>query len=84
MAKKMEKNDGLLEIYHEFSNEQNEKMREYHVDIHENFCNLPLTLSVRRSTTQLRPTIIIGQDESVFKQHSFGRQCIVTPERNTL
>ena len=37
------------------------------MDIHEDFINYPLTLSVHRQS-QLRPTIIIGQDKSVFKR----------------
>ena len=42
--------------------------------IHKDFYDYPPTLSVRRQS-QLRPTIIIGQDESVFKQYSFGQRC---------
>ena len=54
-------------------------MREYHVDSFETFSTYPLALSVQRNP-QLRPIIIIiGQDESVFKQYSFGRQCWFGP-----
>ena len=40
-------------------------MREYHVESLELFSSHPLTLSVWRNP-QLRPIIIIGQDESVL------------------
>ena len=48
VAKKMEAENGLMGIYHGFLNEQNEKMREYHIDIHKKLNEFPLTLSVRR------------------------------------
>ncbi len=72
IAKKLEKEEQLMGIYHEFVNDENKKVREYHIDVHEKLNDFPLTLSVRRPASQLRPTIIIGQDESVFKQYSFS------------
>ena len=78
VAKKLEKDEDLLEnIYYEYK-DNGKTMREYHVDSYENVYSLPLILSVRRNP-QLRPTIIIGQDESVLKQYSFGRRCSFGP-----
>ncbi len=36
-CQKMEEENGLMGIYHEFLNEKNEKIREYHMDIHKDF-----------------------------------------------
>jgi len=80
-SKRNGKKEGLVQVYYEFHDEKNRKMREYHMDIHEKFANMKLTKSVRSS--QLRPTIIVGQDESVFKQHSFSRQCWFGPNGET-
>ena len=78
VANIFEKEENLLEnMYFEYK-ENDKIMREYHVDSHEKFSNLQLTLSVRRNP-QLRPIIIVGQDESVFKQYSFGRRCWFGP-----
>ena len=72
-AKILEKEEELLQnIYYKYEDKDGKNMREYHVDSYEKFSSYPLTLSVRRNP-QLRPIIIIGQDESVFKQYSFGR-----------
>ena len=74
-AKTLEKEEDLIEnVYYKYKDTNGNSMREYHVDSFETFSSYPLTLSVWRNP-QLRPIIIIGQDESVFKQHSFGRQC---------
>ena len=73
-----EKDNPLLEnIFIEFKR-GNIKMREYHVDTHTTFENLTLNLSVRRDTGR-RPIMMIGQDESVFRQYSFGSKCWVGP-----
>ncbi len=78
-AKILEKEEELLQnIYYEYEDKDGKNMREYHVDSYEKFSSYPLTLSVRRNP-QLRPIIIIGQDESVFKQYSFGRRCWFGP-----
>ena len=82
MLQKMEEEKGLMGIFHEFTNERNETFREYHMDIHEDFVTYPLTLSVRRQS-QLRSTIIISQDKSVFKQYSFGQRCWFGPNGET-
>jgi len=37
------------------------------------------TYIISSTNPQLRPIIIIGQDESVFKQYSFGRRCWFGP-----
>ena len=70
-------------IYHEFVNDENKKVREYHIDTHKKLNESPLTLSVQRRASQLRPTIIIGQDESVFKQYSFSQRCWFSPNGET-
>ena len=77
----MEKKRVWLKFIMSFVMKKNRKMREYHMDVHEKFTNMKLTKSVRSS--QLRPTIIAGQDESVFKQHSFSRQCWFGPNGET-
>ena len=64
-------------IYYEYVNE-NKKMREYHVDAHPMFNTLYLKMSVRCHPTE-KQLIIIGQDESCFKQYSFSKRCWVGP-----
>ena len=63
----------LQHIYYEFE-EDNIKYREYHMDSHIDFLRMEKKLSVRHDD-QCKPLIIIGQDESVFKQHLYGRKC---------
>ncbi len=60
-------------IYYEYVNE-NKKMREYHVDAHLMFQNLNPKMSVQCHPTE-KQLIIIGQDESCFKQYSFSKRC---------
>ena len=72
-------NNKLLEnTFVEFTND-NQKMREYHVDTHPIFMTAKYEkkLSVSRNTNLTRPLMIIGQDETVFKQYSFSRKCWV-------
>ncbi len=58
------------------------KIREYHMDDHEKITSFPLTKSVQ--SLQLRSTIIVGQDKSVFKQYSFSQQqCWFGPNGET-
>ena len=56
-------------IYDEFEM-NNIKMRQYHIDTRQVFSNLAPKLSIYN--THPKQLIIIGQDESVFKQYSFG------------
>ena len=56
-------------------------MREYHVDTHQSFRNRKLEKSFRSTST--RPLMMIGQDESVFKQYSFSRKCWFGPGGET-
>ena len=68
-----DKDTKLLEnIYDEFE-VNNIKMRQYHIDTHPIFSNLVPKLSIYN--THSKPLMIIGQDESVFKQYSFGSKC---------
>ena len=53
-------------------------MREYHVDSNEKFSLFLLSLSIY-CNLQLRPTIIVSQDKSIFKQHLFSWQCWFGP-----
>ena len=57
-------------------------MREYRMDIYQDFYMYPLTLSVCRQS-QLRLTIIINQNESVSKQNSFNQQSWFAPNGET-
>ena len=54
-------------------------MREYHVDSFEKIDNCKLILSAWCNPQLRSIIIIIGQDESVFKQYSFGQQCWFVP-----
>ena len=59
-------------------------MREYHIDTHPTFNDenkYQKKISIRSQAT--RPLMMIGQDESVFKQYSFGRKCWVGPGGET-
>ena len=53
-------------------------MREYHVDTYRRFQEHCPTVSVRCQSNS-RPVIMIGQDESCFKQYSFSKRCWVGP-----
>ena len=53
-------------------------MREYHVDTYRRFQEHCPTVSVR-CPSNYRPVIMIGQDESFFKQYSFLKRCWVGP-----
>ena len=48
-------------------------MRQYHIDTHPIFSTFIPKLSIHN--TNPKPLMIIGQDESVFKQNSFGSKC---------
>ena len=63
----------------------NQKMREYHVDTHPAFATdmYEKKLSIRRDPTLTRPLMMIGQDETVFKQYSFSRKCWVGADGET-
>ena len=86
-AIQLEKNEDekLLEnTFTEFIH-NNQKMREYHVDTHSIF-STPIyqkKLSINRDSTLTRPQMLIGQDETVFKQYSFSRKCWVGPGGET-
>lgn len=67
----------MKDIYDEFE-ENHIKMRQYHIDTHPIFSNLVPKLSIHN--THNRPLMIIGQDESVFKQYSFGSKCWIGPD----
>ena len=62
---KMEEENLIEDIFHEYKDKNGNNMREYHVDSIENFSFYPLTFSVQRNP-QLMPIIIVGQDESDF------------------
>jgi len=62
----------LKDIYDEFE-VNNIKMRQYHIDTHPIFSTFSPKLSIHN--TNPKPFMIIGQDESVFKQYSFGSKC---------
>ena len=74
----------LPKCYHSYVNEDGEQMREYHVDVHpylqRYISNTKMggDLSVKHSPN-VRPVIIIGQDESVIKQYSFSAKSWVNP-----
>ena len=53
-------------------------MREYHVDTYHKFQNFNKTMSVQ-SDPNSRPIMLIGQDESCFRQYSFSKRCLVGP-----
>ena len=78
---KDEKHRLLCHIYYEYEDD-NVKKREYHVDSHESLHDMKPTLSVRHNLLS-RPLIILGQDESVFKQHSFSHKCWIGPNGET-
>jgi len=56
----------------------NETMREYHIDTYHKFRCMTPTMSVRCPPNS-RPVMIVGQDESCFKQYSFSKRCWVGP-----
>ena len=60
-------------------------MREYHVDTHAIFCddNKNKRNLLIRQNPSTRPMIMVGQDESVFKQYLFGHKCWVGPGGET-
>ena len=66
--------DKLLEKTFVGFEQNNEKMREYHVDTHPLFMTdqYEKKLSARRDPNLTRSLMIIGQDETVFKQYSFS------------
>ena len=49
-------------------------MREYHIDTHPSFLDRIALPSIRKPL-HVRAVIIIGQDETVFKQSSFSAKC---------
>ncbi len=65
--------------------ENDKKMREYHVDTHPIFMTnkYEKKLSIRRHPTLTRPLMMIGQDETVFKQYSLSQKCWVGPDGET-
>ena len=79
-------NQQLLEnIFFELQDKNGNKMREYHVDTHPVFrdkTKYKKELLIRRNPST-RPMMMVGQDESVFKQYSFGRKCWVGPGGET-
>ena len=51
-------------------------MREYHIDTHPSFLDrITFALPSIRKPMCIRAVIIIGQDETVFKQYSFSAKC---------
>ena len=68
----------LLDAYYAYE-KNNIKMREYHIDTLHNkqLTSIPC-LSVRKPL-HVRPLIIVGQDESAFKQNSFSANCWFGP-----
>ena len=71
VAKKMEEENGLMGIYHVFLNGKTTKLEGIIWIFMKIFYDYPLTLSICRQS-QLMQTIIISEDEFVFKQYSFG------------
>ena len=75
-----DQNVNLARVFHSYTGNDGSKMREYHVDIHPRLQafvrnkRMGGDLSVRKPEGT-RPVIIIGQDESVVKQHSFSAKC---------
>ena len=59
------------------------KIWEYHIDTHPIFKTYPKTLSFWRDLGITRPLMTIGQDETVFKQYSFGWKCWMGPSGET-
>ena len=74
----------LSNTYIEFE-KNNKKIREYHVDTHSIFMSdrYKKNLSVRKDPSHTRPLMIIGQDETVFKQYSFSQKCWLGPGGET-
>ena len=76
----------LLEnTYFEFEDKNGNKMREYHVNTHPAFrdkTKYKKKLSIRQNPST-RPMMMVGQDESVFKQYSFDHKCWVGPGGET-
>ena len=74
----------LSKAFYEYRNDKGKMMREYHVDVHPYLKNyihnkeMGGDLSVRKPPNT-RPVIVIGQDESVFKQYSFSSKSWVNP-----
>ena len=71
------KGELLEDIYVQFE-KNSKKYREYHVDSHLMFASLQKNVSIQVQPTT-RPLMILGQDESVFKQFSFSTKCWVGP-----
>ena len=79
-AKRLEQDEDnplLANVYHEFVKE-NRKYREYHIDTHPEFEKLEPKVSIR-CPSNTKPLILIGQDESCFKQNSFSKKCWTGP-----
>ena len=55
-----------------------EGFREYHIDTHPSFQAMVPGLSVRKPM-DVRPKIIMGQDETVVKQHTYSSKCWHSP-----
>ena len=80
LAKEME-NDELKSLAKNICYEyeiNNRKMREYHVDSQPDFQAMNHAMSVRCSPNA-KQLVILGQDESCFKQYTFSKCCWVGP-----
>ena len=64
-------------IFYEYKY-KNREIREYHIDTHPIFQTYPVKMSVRCEPTA-KQLIILGQDESCFKQFSFSKRCWIGP-----
>ena len=72
VAIELEKKKEILEDIGVKFEKNNKQFREYHVDTHPMFALLPKKTSFQVQPTT-RPLMIIGQDESVFKQYLFSK-----------
>ena len=69
-AIKLEQEQGLLpNTYYAYGN-----MREYHVDTHPSFSKMEPQLSVRKQP-DANEMVIMGQDITVIKQHTYSNRC---------
>ena len=72
VAIELEKKTELVEDIGIKFDKNKKKFREYHVDTHPMFASLEKHMSIQVQPAT-RPLMIIGQDESVFKQYFFSK-----------
>ena len=70
-AIKLEQEKGLLpDTYYAYG----DSMREYHIDTHPSFSKMDPQLSVRKPP-DANEMVIMGQDETAIKQHTYSNRC---------